>query len=154
MKELLRILHDYATPISVLLTIIVALASIIAAIAAYRSANIAEKALNLNIPAYAIISKEGKILWQSNFGKYNLFVSKKPVEQKDINNIGSVYILKFDNVPDYFEISTQELAMREIIQISRKEYKVSFIEIMEGYGVAGAQKIKECDFKIQAFNYK
>jgi hypothetical protein len=121
----------------------------ISAIAAAIIAWIAYKNYKLKSPAYAIISKDGNILWQSNFGKYNLFVKKEDVPGKD-NDIKSSYILKFDRVPDYFEVSTQELAMREISKISEKEYKVRFVEPGEGW-YAG-HKVKKCDFKIQAYD--
>ncbi len=103
-----------------------------------------------NAPKFAIISKDGKILYESNFNQYRLFVKKEKLK-KEIEN-GSIeelnaYILRFNKPPDYWEISSSSAVVREITKINEKEYSVIFFT---PWGWFGGKSV-ECNFKIQAF---
>lgn len=103
-----------------------------------------------NVPRYAIVGKDGRLLSQRNFGKYGLFVKwVKSAEKSDDRHTTKApvpsYIIRFDFEPDYFEISTRERAVPEILQSGPKEYTVRFVEA--GFG----DPFVECNFKIEAY---
>jgi len=103
-----------------------------------------------NVPRYAIVGKDGQLLSQRNFGRYGLFVKRVESAEKSYASHTkeapvTSYIIRFDSEPDYFEISTRERAVPEILQSGPKEYKVNFVQA--GYG----DPLVECNFKIEAY---
>jgi hypothetical protein len=100
------------------------------------------------IPSIAIISKAGSLLYKSEFDKYGIFSIKK------IDHEGPYYIITFNREPDYFEVSTQKGAIREITQIKIGQYKITFKVIVGGWGSFGESEPIECDFRIQAYRIR
>ncbi|MGO9393653.1 MAG: hypothetical protein ACLP7A_03465, partial [Desulfobaccales bacterium] len=61
-----------------------------------------------NAPEYSIVGKDGNILLNKGFGQYGLFVKENsfPIIDGAVDRMVPTYILKFNKVPAYFEIST------------------------------------------------
>lgn len=98
------------------------------------------------LPAYAIINGDGKILAMQGFGKFGLYVVPKELSEKG-EEPQPVYDIDFDRVPDYFEITTNDPAVRHIEHVSPKKYRVRFIA--SGYG----NPVIRCAFRIQAYSF-
>lgn len=104
-----------------------------------------------NAPEYCIVGKDGNILLNKGFGQYGLFVKENslPIIDGAIDRKVPTYILIFNKVPTYFEISTQEGAIPKIKQIDINKYDVQFT--FSGYGTESGTEINKCNFKIQAY---
>ncbi len=99
---------------------------------------------------YAIISKDGTLAYQKNFGSYGLFPEKKQIviPNTTIDNSPSpVYLLIFNKEPDYFEITNRNALLVAVTHIDINKYMVKF------YGTGGflGNSIVESEFKIQAY---
>ena len=98
-----------------------------------------------NVPGIAIISKTGSLLYKSDFDKFGIYSEKK------YENGEPYYIITFNREPDYFEVTTQEAAIREIKQFKIGQYKITFLRLLSGGFGAPSSEVIECDFRIQAF---
>lgn len=104
-------------------------------------------------PEYSIVGKDGNILINKGFSQYGLFVEEKtmPIINGAVGYNLNVptYILNFNKVPTYFEITTQEGAIPNVKQIDNDKYEIQFILI--GYRTENGIEINKCNFKIQAY---
>jgi hypothetical protein len=102
-------------------------------------------------PEYSIVGKDGTILLNKGFNQYGLFVEEKslPIIDGHPDDKVPTYILKFNKVPSYFEITTKEGATPKVKQIDTNKYEVQFTVI--GYRTESGIEINKCNFKIQAY---
>ena len=98
-------------------------------------------------PEYAIVSKDGRILFNKGFDQYGLSVKKETYNITYGNERYEpvTYKLMFKKVPTYFDITTQEGAVVRSQQINISEYAIQFIST--GFG----NPFIESNFKIQAY---
>lgn len=96
---------------------------------------------------YALVSKDGSVLSHKGFKEYGLHVKHEMVSisESRTEDLVPEYLIKFEKVPDYFEISTREGAVVRLKQESPLVFKLRFVS--PGYG----SPVIECNFKIQAY---
>jgi hypothetical protein len=93
---------------------------------------------------YAIISKEGTIMYQKGFGRYGLYVERK--DKKSGVGMSHIYLLSFKKEPDYFEITTRKPFNADLTHIEPNKYMVRFSQ-----GSYFGNSDIASDFKIQAY---